>query len=144
MAVTKDSYVYQLANGNWAYRICQTINGKKFDTTCRKDANGNPFKYKRDAKVAREARLNDLRNGNESKENPKKDIMLKDLWKHYLKHDSKDRATATVTKYASLWKNHICDKFGNKMISEISTNDMNNYLSDLYLEGTYSYKYVEL
>lgn len=116
---------------------------KKVDTTCRKDDNGNPFKYKRDAKVAREARLNNLRNGNKLKETKEKDIMLKDLWKHYLKHDSKDRATATVTKYSSLWKNHICEKFGNKRISEISTNDMNNYLSDLYLEGTYSYKYVE-
>lgn len=39
--------VYKLANGNWAYRIYMTIDGKKIDTTGRKDVNGKPLESKR-------------------------------------------------------------------------------------------------
>lgn len=141
MAKTKTSYVYQLKNGNWAYRICQTINGKKIDTTCRKDENGLPFPHKRDAQRAREQRLVDLRNDVENRKT--KDIKLSDCWKAYLDEYSKSKATATVIKYTSLWENHVKDRFGDKWLSELTTNDLYCFLVELYEDKNYSYKYVE-
>ncbi len=141
MATTKSSHVYQLKNGNWAYRICQTINGKKIDTTSRKDENGLPFLHKRDAQRAREQRLVDLRNGVENKK--KKDIKLSECWQAYIDQYSKDKATATVVKYNSLWKNHIKEKFGDRWLSEITVDDLYCYLLSLYKDRHYSYKYVE-
>lgn len=133
--------IYQLKNGNWAYRICATINSQKIDTSCRKDVNGNPFKTKTEAKKAREQRLVDLRNGVIT--DKPRDIKLSDVWKAYIDDYSPNKATATVTKYKSLWDNHVNAKFGSKMISNITVADMYAFLIDLYEEQGYSYKYVE-
>lgn len=141
MAKTKTSYVYQLKNGNWAYRICQKVNGEKIDTTCRKDENGFPFLHKRDAQKAREQRLVDLRNGIEKKKLT--DIKLSECWNAYINEYSKSKASATVIKYTSLWENHVKDKFGDKWLSEITTDDLYCYLLELYEDKGYSYKYVE-
>lgn len=141
MAKTKNSHVYQLKNGNWAYRICQKVNGEKIDTTCRKDENGFPFLHKRDAQRAREQRLVDLRNGIEKKK--LNDIKLSDCWKAYINEYSKSKATATVVKYTSLWENHVKDKFGDKWLSELTTDDLYCYLLELYEDKGYAYKYVE-
>lgn len=55
MAKKNDTGVFQLDNGNWAYRIYMSkdANGNKVDTTCRKDEQGNVFKTKKSAVDAR-------------------------------------------------------------------------------------------
>ena len=54
MAKNSDVGLFQLANGNWGYRITRTQNGKRKDTSYHRDENGNPFKTKSAARIARE------------------------------------------------------------------------------------------
>mgnify|MGYP003289999183 CR=1 FL=1 len=133
--------VYKLANGNWAYRIYMTIDGKKIDTTGRKDVNGKPLETKTEAKKAREQKLVELRNGTAKK--TIKDIRMSELWQAYLNQFSKDKATATVTKYSSIWKNHVKARFGDKYISKLTTADLYAFLLELYKDKGYAYGYVE-
>lgn len=136
--------IYQLKNGNWAYRIYMTLeNGKKIDTTGRKASDGSILTTKTEAKKAREQRLVELRKNNGIETGNKKSLKLSDIWKEYLDSYSSNKATATVTKYSSLWENHVKHKFGNKRISSITVDDMYKYLVELYKENGYSYKYVE-
>lgn len=133
--------VYKLANGNWAYRIYMTLDGKKIDTTGRKDVNGKPLETKTEAKKAREQKLVELRNGTDKK--AIKDIRMSELWQAYLNQFSKDKATATVTKYSSIWKNHVKVRFGDKYISKLTTADLYAFLLELYKDRGYAYGYVE-
>jgi len=141
MAKNSDIGIFQLANGNWAYRITLYKDGKKKDTTCRRKEDGTPFKTKREAKLARESRLVEIRKGEDKIVNvPKR--YVKDVWQEYLDKDSKGKATATVRKYSSLWKNHVEAEFADKLITEITIADLQNFLQKLYSSGL-SYKYVE-
>ncbi len=44
MAQHNNIGVYQLPNGNWAYRFTQTVNGKRHNHKSVKDENGEPMK----------------------------------------------------------------------------------------------------
>lgn len=140
MAKNNDVGLFQLANGNWGYRITRTQNGKRKDTSYHRDENGNPFKTKSAARIAREQKSLELRTP--KPKTPFEDCKLKDMWQYYLDKVASSKRPATVRKYASLWKIHVSKAFGDKYISEINVVDLENYLQELYNQG-YSWKYVE-
>jgi len=149
MAKASDVGLYQLENGLWEYRIVINRKDLKVDTTCRQGNDGNPFKTKKQAKEARELKLVEL------KTNPQptkiKDVKLVDIYNKYIDTGAKSKASTTVTKQKSMWANHIAKNFGDKFLSEITLEELNNYLETLYLygdgidtyKGGYSYGYVE-
>lgn len=157
MAKNSDTGITQLKNGNWQYRItlAKDATGKPVDTTGRVDANGNPFATKRAAKQAREQKLVELRDPQRSTK--PKDATLQEVWDRYLKNGTTGKATATLVKQTTMWKNHISPRFGKKLISEIDQADLYDYLTQLYNfgdeaynkkakrkhDGGYSYAYVE-
>ena len=118
MAKSSDTGLKQLKNGNWAYRITITQNGKKKDTTFHRDENGKPFTRKIDAKRAREQKLLELRMPKSTETFT--DCKLSEMWDCYLKKVAPGKAASTVRKYTSLWTQHIGRKFGNTNISEIN------------------------
>lgn len=141
MAKNNDIGIFQLSNGNWAYRIYTKRNGKNADTTCRRDNEGNAFLTKRAAKTARENKIVELRNTHPIAENVE-DTTIQWLWDYYLEHDSKVRAHSTVVKYKSLWKNHVRVRFAKRTISDITIADINDFLIDLYNKDL-AYSYIE-
>ncbi len=142
MAKKNDTGVFQLDNGNWAYRIYMSkdANGNKVDTTCRKDESGNPFTSKKMAVDARTKRLVELKTPTTKKSIT--DVTIGKVWEEYLSTESKGKAQATVTKQKSLWKNHIKDKFEKVKLSELTVVDVETFLQELYDSGL-SYHYVE-
>lgn len=142
MAKKNDTGVFQLQNGNWAYRIYMSkdANGKKVDTTCRQDANGNPFKSKKSAVDARMQRMVELKT--QTKNKSIQDVTINEVWEEYLETESKGKATSTVAKYKSLWKNHLQQKFAKTKLSELTVSDIDVYLQELYDSGL-SWGYVE-
>lgn len=140
MAKNNDVGLFQLKNGNWAYRITVSINGKRKDTTFRRDEHGNPFTKKIDAKKAREQKILELRKPKPTEKLT--DCKLSEMWECYLLKVAPGKADSTVRKYTSLWTQHIQKEFGDTLISEITISDMSSYLQELY-NGGLSYKYVE-
>ncbi len=143
MAKNSDVGLFQWGDKKqyWGYRITITKDGKKKDTTSKKNAQGLPYKTKLEAKKAREERIVEMRSPI-SNVNEIKDIKLQEIWEYYENEYSKRKAYATLKKYKSLWENHIKDKFANMLISEITTSDIEVFLQELYNNG-YAFGYVE-
>lgn len=142
MASNDYTGVVDLKNGYFGYRITITKNGKKKDTTFRRDENGNRFTTKPAAKRAREEKLVEMRKPKPQKTETFTDCKLREMWDCYLKKVAPGKAPSTVRKYTSLWTQHIGKEFGDTNISEINVADMNAFLQELYNSGL-SYKYVE-
>lgn len=150
VAKTADTGLFQLENGCWAYRIVINRKDLKVDTTCRQDDLGNPFKTKKAAKEARELKLVELK---APKPNSSfiREVKLSEVYEKYIESGAVGKAASTITKQKSMWDNHIKKNFGDKYLSEITLEDLNNYLQRLYTygdnistyEGGYAYKYVE-
>ena len=141
MAKTNDAGVYQLDNGNWAFRYTLTRDGKKRDVRRAKDLYGNPFKTKREAVGARQIAIQSDLEGR--KPAPIIRRTVKEVFQEFCENGRKDRAYQTKLKQDSLWKNHICGKFGNRYVDEISSAEIIDYLSALYYDSGYSYQYTE-
>lgn len=133
--------VTQNADGSWMYRIkVKLADGKVVDTRIKKDKNNNPFltaKSAHEAKKEHEARLKSS-NTNKAK---KEKYTLEDVYNNYLETKAKDKAPSTLKKQDSMWRNHVCKKFGDRDINSITIVELDSFLSDLYKK--YSYKYVE-
>lgn len=141
MAKTNDAGVYQLDNGNWAFRYTLTRDGKKKDVRRAKDLYGNPFKTKREAINARQIAIQTDLEGR--KPTPIIRRTVKEVFQEFCENGRKDRAYQTKLKQDSLWKNHICGKFGKRYVDEISSAEIIDYLSALYYDSGYSYQYTE-
>lgn len=146
MAKMDDSGLYQNKNGTWYYRIklASDANGNPVDTTGRLDENGQPFKTKSACKKARDKRLVEFREAGAEKRTPKEayPATLNEIWDIFKAKDAKEKAVATVTKYESLWKNHVKPRYGNKKLKDLSVSDLKEILVDLLAEGK-AYSYVE-
>lgn len=150
MAKANDTGVYQLENGTWEYRIVINRKDLKVDTTCRQDAQGKAFTTKKAAKEARELKLVELKTP-KPKVVEYKDAKLIEVYTKYITTGTTKKAKSTITKQKSMWDNHINKNFGQKYLSEITLDDLNNYLERLYTygdgidgrNGGYAYKYVE-
>ena len=141
MAKQTDTGIYQLKNGNWAFRYTLTRDGQKKDVRKAKDEQGNVLKTKREAIAARRAAI-----AMEQEKVKRKVIERKtvnEVWKEYCEKGRAGKAYKTILKQDSLWKNHIGDRFGNRFVGEISVAEVNDYLTELYFTNGLAYRYVE-
>ena len=134
--------VFQLENGNWGYRYSIKVDGELKTGRRTKDVSGNPFKTEKQAVKARNTAI--------AKEQMdvkrKKPIQRKTfaaVFAEYCEKGRKGKAYATIRKQESLWNVHLKERFGNKYVDGISVAEIIDYLSELYYEKGYSYRYVE-
>lgn len=133
--------VYQLQNGNWAYRFTQTVDGKRRNFKRTKDENGQIFKTQYSAYKARQTAI--IRLEAKTNEKPITKATFKEVYDEYCNNGRYDKAYSTIRKQESLWKNHLSIKFGNRFIDDISVAEINDYLSHLYYNEGRAYSYVE-
>ena len=136
--------IYQLNNGNWAYRFVLTTEGKRKEYKRSKDENGNPFKTEKQAARAREQAIREAHVKqflSVSKTIEKKTVG--EVFKEYCEVGRKGKAYTTKRKQDSLWSNYLLDRFGDKYIDEITVAEVNDYLAELYIDFNFSYRYVE-
>lgn len=67
MAKQADTGVYQLRNGNWAFRYTLTENGNKKDVRRSKNENGQKLRNMREAIVARDVAIRQAQSANKPK-----------------------------------------------------------------------------
>ncbi|MBO5007822.1 MAG: tyrosine-type recombinase/integrase [Clostridia bacterium] len=142
MSNKNDAGVYQKENGFWEYRFTIVVNGTRISKKKGTDELGNKLRTKRDAKKAREAAMVAARNERE----PKKIIIRKsvaEVYEEYRAAGCIDKAYRTIQKQDSLWKNHLAERFGKRMIDDISVAEINDYLAKLYYIDGYAYSYTE-
>ena len=137
--------VYQLNNGNWAYRFVLTKDGKRKEHKRVKDEKGNPFTTERQAVRARElairAALLSQVKPPESKKIEKRKVQ--EVFEEYCEVGRKEKAYTTKRKQDSLWRNYILDRFGDRYVDEITVAEVNDYLAELYSDYGLAYGYVE-
>mgnify|MGYP002510527756 CR=1 FL=1 len=141
MATMNDTGVYQLANKNWAFRYTITADGRKKDVRKAKDEFGNPLKTKTEAIRARNKALEQEREG--KKPTPKARRTVKEVYAEFCENGREDRAYRTKQKQDCLWENHLKGRFGKRFVDEITTAEVNDYLSELYYVEGFSYQYTE-
>jgi integrase len=143
MSVTKPKYTGVTPFGSgWQYRLkIKLENGRVVDTRIRTDSNGNPFLTAKAAHEARKAHEVRLRTQPTEPVSEPLRASLSDVYSDYLESAARDRAAATLRKQDSMWRNHICPLFGDSKVDDISINDLQNFLFDLY--QTHAYRYVE-
>lgn len=141
MAKHADTGVYQLRNGNWAFRYTLTENGNKKDVRRSKNENGQKLRSMREAIVARDVAIRQAQSADKPK--PILRRTVKEVFQEYCISGRSDRAYQTKRKQDSIWENHLCAKFGKKYVSEITPAAVMDYLSELYYVEGFSYQYTE-
>lgn len=141
MAKLDDTGVYQLRGGNWAFRYTITENGKKKDVRKAKDDLGNPFLTKKEAAKARKIAIGKEQTGCIPK--PKERKTVAEVYAEYCEKGRDGKAYTTIRKQESLWKNHLCDRFGKMYVADFTPAMVNDYLAELYYKKKLSYRYVE-
>ena len=70
-----------------------------------------------------------------------KKITLEEVYNEFIdKYAQYDREKSTLTRYSSLFRNHLKPKWGNVRISKITANDLSEYL--FALTATHSHAYI--
>ncbi len=141
MAQHNNIGVYQLPNGNWAYRFTQTVNGKRHNHKSVKDENGEPMKSQKAAIRARTLAIMAAEAARNEK--PKRRVTFAEVYEEYCENGRAGKAYTTIQKQESLWKNHLSAAFGERFIDGISVAEVNDYLSHLYYTEGRAYRYVE-
>lgn len=142
MAKAKDVGVFKMDNGLWAYRFTIQIDGQKIARRKSTDEHGNKLHTKKEAIKAREAAIKQAHLDRERKTKTVRRT-VKEVYSEYCKTGRSDRAYRTIQKQDSLWDNHLCERFGNRFVDDISVAEITDYLSELYYKQEYSYQYVE-
>lgn len=142
MGKLNDTGVYQKANGNWEYRFVIVVNGKQIARKKCTDEFGNKLKTKSAAVKAREAAILAAKTARERKKEIKRKT-FQEVYDEYCQKGRSGKAYRTIQKQDSLWKNHFKNDFGSRFIDDVSVAEVNDYLSDLYYEKGYSFKYTE-
>ena len=151
MAKKSDTGVYQLKDGNWGFRFKVVVGGVPVYRKCSKDEFGNPFLNKRAAISGRERAIKAEKTQAGEKYIPRKEVIpaagtaktVEEVYNEYCEKGRKDRAYNTKRKQDSIWVNHLCARFGKRWIDDISTAEIQDYLSSLYYEDGFSFMYVE-
>lgn len=140
MASTNYTGVYKTSEGYWAYRYSVTVNGRRKDVKKAKDENGQRF---RTAKAAARARTRAMANSStfDMPSIPRKTVS--EVYQEYCEKGRAGKAYQTIRKQDSLWRNHLCSRFGYRYIDEISVAEINDYLSALYYTEGRAWRYVE-
>lgn len=135
--------VYQLKNGMWGYRYCVRVDGKNVYKRVSKDRNGMPFRTKKEAVKARVVAI-EKEQSSEVLPRPTKHVRrtVTQVFEEFCEKGRADRAFMTKRKQDSLWENHIKEKFGKRYVDDISVQEVQDYLIQLYYEDGYSFQYV--
>lgn len=141
MAKQSNTGIYQLPNGNWAYRFTQTINGKRHNHKSVKDENGEPMRSQKAAIRARQLAI--MAAEARKNEQPQRRVTFAEVYQEYCDKGRSGKAYTTIRKQDSLWRNHLSAKFGARFIDTISVAEVNDYLSELYYTDGRAYRYVE-
>ena len=141
MAKTENG-IYQMENGMWAYRFSIVIDGKRISRKKTTDENGNKLKTKREATKAREAAIANAHIEQKRKQ-PIARRTVKEVFEEYREKGRAAKAYNTCLKQDSLWKNHLCERFGKRFVDDISVAEVEDYLAELYYTNGLAYKYVE-
>lgn len=134
--------VFKLPNGNWGYRVTWNENGKKRNRKRTKDEEGNQFTTQRKAAAARVREIEKIAKGRKKEKIIQRKTFAA-VFAEYCEKGRKGKAYATIRKQESLWNVHLKERFGNKYVDGISVAEIIDYLSELYYEKGYSYRYVE-
>jgi len=138
----KETGVYQLENGFWAYRFVIVLNGQTINRKKTKDEFGKPFKTAKAAYRAREAAIEREKTVRTQKlQIPR--MTFEGVYKEYCEKGRIEKAYQTIRKQESLWNNHLGPRFGSRYIDEISVAEVNDYLAELYYTEGRAYRYVE-
>lgn len=143
MAKLNDTGVYQLDNGNWAFRYAIVVDGKRIERKRNMDESGHPFKTKTIAVKARQAMMERDRSMQEPPKKKKTPKTVCQVYQEYCDKGRSGKAYGTIRKQDSIWKNHIEERFGSQDIDDISVAEINDYLSELYYIENRSYSYTE-
>lgn len=140
----KATGVYQLKNGNWAYRFIIKINGQNIIQRRSKDENGKPFKTQNQASKAREIAIaiEHAKTNNFPVKKESIQVTVEEIFNEYCKVGRNGKAYSTIRKQDSLWENHLKKKFGKLYINEIRLADIQDYLTQLYYDENRAYSYV--
>ena len=133
MGTESNASVFQLGSGMWAFRYTYTRNGKRVSKQVSKDENGNPLKNRRAAIKARQAAIDNAQNSRRPKPTVRKTVQ--EVYQEYCTNGRNDRAYTTKRKQDSLWKNHLCARFGERYIDEISAAEVVDYCSVSFSHG---------
>ena len=138
----KDTGVYQLENGFWAYRFSVLIDGRRVSRKKTTDAAGNRFQTKRQAAKARAAAIIEAHT-EAAKKHTLTRKTVEEIFNEYCASGRADRAYQTIRKQDSIWANHLKKRFGKRFVDEISVAEINDYLAKLYHTDGYAFRYVE-
>ena len=138
----KDVGVFKMDNGYWAYRFKITVDGQEINRRKTTDEHGNKLNNKTEAIKAREAAMVAARTDRQRQRKISRRT-VKEVFEEYSEKGRTGKAYKTLLKQDSLWRNHFCEKWGRRFIDDISVAEINDYLSELYFEKEYSFRYVE-
>lgn len=142
MQKSRNTGVYQLDNGYWAYRYTIIINGQKKYAKKTKGEDGKRFKTEKQAIKARNQAIAKAQMNIEPvKKMPKKTIA--DVYNEYCEVGRLGKAHGTIKKQDSLWNNYIKKSFGQRNLDSITVAEIKDYLAKLYYEEGKAYGYVE-
>lgn len=143
MAKLNDTGVYQLDNGNWAFRYAIVVDGKRIERKRNVDESGHPFKTKTVAVKARQAMIERDRSMQGPPKEKKTPKTVCQVYQEYCDKGRNGKAYGTIRKQNSIWENHIKERFGSRDIDDITVAEINDYLSELYYTENRSYSYTE-
>ena len=138
---TKDG-VYQTENGLWAYRFSILIDGKRISRKKTTDDCGNKLKTRAAALKARAAAITAAHVEMEGKRKISRRT-VKEVFEEYCEKGRTGKMYNTNLKQDSLWKNHLCSRWGSRFVDDIAVAEINDYLAELYYENEYAFRYVE-
>lgn len=134
--------VFQNEKGQWGYRFSILIDNQRVTRRKFTDEEGKKLTSQKAATKAREQAIANVR-----LEMKRKQTVLRktfqEVYDEYCAKGRNDRAYGTIRKQDSLWDNHLADRFGKRMVDEISTAEVMDYLAELYYNDGFAYGYVE-
>ena len=142
MAKLDTTGVYQLPNGNWAFRYAIVIDNKRVERKRNKDEQGNPYKTVTSAVKARRMMIEKERNAQQQEKVCVRKTVA-EVFEEYCLYGRTGKAYGTIRKQDSLWRNHIKEKYGNRYVDDITSAEVNDYLTELYYVEARAYGYVE-
>lgn len=142
MAKSKESGIFQLDNGLWAFRFAIVVDGRTITKRKTVDEFGNKLRTKKQAIKARESAIVQAHLEQERKHKISRRT-VEEVYDEYCEKGRSDRAYMTIRKQDCLWRNHIKERFGKRYIDEISVAEINDYLAELYHKDGYAYRYTE-
>lgn len=143
MASVCEDGVYQLEDGYWAYRFSIVVDGRRISRKKRTDEQGKKLRTRKLALKAREAAIGTAYLEMRQPQKPIARRTVHEVFREYCQTGRSGKAYQTIRKQDSLWENHLSERFGKRFIDDISTAEVQDYLTELYYQHGYAYKYVE-